>query len=447
METAQAAQTVTGNNIANAGTAGYTDESADIVQGPEGPVTGYDNPNVSSNYSGGSVVNTITRSREQYLDAEYRTANSNSTANSTLSSSLGDVQDSFNEPTSDGISGAISTFFTNVTDLQNSPSNIGVRTSVIDSGAALAQSIQTVQSNLTSNNSALALNVSDDMTQVNSLGTQIASLNQQIMEATAANQQPNSLLDQRDLLVDNLSKLANITATSTSNGAVNVAIGSTVLVSGDTSNTVDLATMQSRGDLTSGDIYGLTQAQGDIAGYQSNLNTLASTIVTQVNAVQSTGSGLDGTTGVPFFTATAGSEASTIAVNPTLQNDPSDLAAAAAVVAPATTPAAGDASNAVLLLNVSTTQQASLGNQTISNYFNGVVTALGNATSNAQTEAADTKATTTSLSNERSTIEGVSTDTEMTNMMIYQRAYQASAQFISTQNDMLNTLVNTMFNG
>ena len=333
LTSAQAAQTVTGNNIANAGTAGYTEESADIVQGPEGPTTGPNSGVIVSNYGSGAVVNTITRSRDQYLDAQYRTANGNSSSDSALSSALGNVQDSFNEPSSNGISEAISSFFTNVTNLQNSPSDIGVRASVIDSGAALAQSIQTVQSNLSSNNQSLATNVSDDMTQVNSIGQQIASLNQQIIVATAENTQPNTLLDQRDLLVDNLSKLVNVTASATPNGGVNIAVGSSQLVAGDTANTVTLSTLQSRGDLQSGEVYGLTQAQGDIAGYQSNLNTLAATIVTQVNNVQTTGMGLDGSTDVPFFTATSGSEASTIAVNPTLQNDPSQLAAAAVVAA------------------------------------------------------------------------------------------------------------------
>ena len=444
LTTAQAAQTVTGNNIANAGTAGYTEESADIVQGPQGPVTGQANGATSSFYSGGSVVNTILRSRSQYLDSEYRTAQSASSASTALSTSLGDVQTSFNEPSTSGISANITSFFNSVASLQNNPSSVAVRTTVVDSADALANAIQTVQGNLTTNATTVSSNISQDMTQVNSLGQQIAGLNVQIQQDTEQNIQPNTLLDQRDLLVDNLSKLVNISTTTSSNGGMNIAIGSTDLVVGSTSNTVSLSTMQSRGDLTSGEVYGLTQAQSAISGYQSNLNTLASTIVTQVNAVQTTGMGLDGSTGIPLFTATTGSEASTIAVNSVLQNNPSEVAAAAVVAAPATTPPPSDASNAVLLQAVATTAQSTLNNQTISNYFNTVVTGLGSTTSNAQTQATDTSAATTQLSNSRATVEGVSTDTEMTNMMIYQRSYQAAAQFISAQDAMLNTLINTM---
>ena len=95
--------------------------------------------------------------------------------------------------------------------------------------------------------------------------------------------------------------------------------------------------------------------------------------------------------------------------------------------------------------NVATTNQAALGNQTISNYFNNMITNLGGQTKAAQTAATDATASATQLTNQQASIEGVSVDSQMTNMMIYQRSYQASAQFISTQDDMLNTLINSIF--
>jgi flagellar hook-associated protein 1 FlgK len=446
LNSAQAAQVVTGNNISNAGTAGYTDETAVIATGPDGPTTSLSSSAIDSYYGGGSVVNTITRASDQYLDAQVQNAQGQSSQQSALSTALGNVQNSFNEPSTSGISAAISNFFNSVTNLQNSPSDVGVRATVVDTANALAQVMQTVQSNLTSNNQSVATNITQDMSQINTTGQQIATLNVQIQQDIGDNIQPNSLLDQRAALVNTLSTLANVTTSMTAAGAMNVNIGSTTLVSGLTANTVDLATMQSRGDITSGALSGLTQAQTAITGYQSNLDTLASTIITSVNQVQQSGMGLDGSTNIPLFTGTS---ASTIAVNPTLVNDPSEVAAAAFVAAtmsdPNPTPPPSDASNAVLLGNVSSTNQTTLSNQTIPGYFNNMITNLGGQTKAAQTAATDAQTSTTQLTNQQSSIEGVDVDTQMTNMMVYQRSYQASAQFIAVQDDMLNTLVNSIF--
>jgi flagellar hook-associated protein 1 FlgK len=442
LNSSQAAQVVTGNNISNAGTTGYTNETADIVTGPEGPTTGPSSQDIASTFGSGSIVNTISRAADAYLDQEVNNAQSQSSSDSALSTALGDVQDSFNEPSTSGISAGLTTFFNDVDNLENSPSDLGVRTTVINDGVALAQVIQTVQGNLTSNASSVSTNITQDVSQINSIGQQIAALNVQIQSDQAQNIQPNTLLDQRGLLVSNLSQITNITTATSASGAMNVSIGSTQLVSGTTANSITLSSLQSRGDLTSGSLSGLTTAQTSIAGYQTSLDTLANTIITSVNQVQESGMGLDGSTGVAFFT---GTNASTIAVNPTLINNPNQLAAAAAVSPPATTPAPGDASNAVLLGNIATTTQAALGNQTIQGSFNTTITELGAQTQAAQTSATDSAASTTQLTNQQSTVEGVSIDTQMSNMMIFQRAYQASAQFISTESDMLNSLVNVMF--
>jgi flagellar hook-associated protein 1 len=442
LQAAQYSQDVTGNNISNAGTPGYTNETAIATEGPSYAMPSADNIVEPGQLGSGAVVNTVSRSRSIYIDAEFRSAQSQSSSDTALSTSLGNVQNSFGEPSTTGINAAISTFFNSIDDLQNSPSDPGVRSTVIDDASGLAQTIQTVQSGLTSNATQISANITSDMSEVNSIGQQIASLNGQIRAATAQNDQPNSLLDQRDLLVDNLSKLVNVTTSNNMDGTQDISIGSSSLVVGTSSYAVDLPTLQSRGDLTSGEVSGLTQAQTNLAGYQSNLNNVASTIITQVNQVQESGMGLDGSTGVAFFT---GTNAATIAVNSTLSANPDELAAAAVVAPPATTPPPSDASNAVLMGNIATTAQANLGNLTIAGYYGGVISNLGGVTQASQTAETDSSAVLTQFTNERASDEGVSTDNQMTNMMEYQRSYQAAAQYISTQDDMLNTLVNTMF--
>ena len=87
--------------------------------------------------------------------------------------------------------------------------------------------------------------------------------------------------------------------------------------------------LTARGDLQSGELTGLVAAQNTLTDAQSNLNALAGAVATQVNAVHSAGAGLDGSTGLNFFTVSAGAEGSTISVNPALLADPRKLAAAA----------------------------------------------------------------------------------------------------------------------
>lgn len=453
LEAAQVAEDVTGNNIANANTPGYTEESVGLVNSPPFTLPNEANRVYTGQLGTGVVAQSVIRNNNQYLDNEVISSTSQNSQQSSLSTWLQNIQGQFNEPSNSGINAALTQFYANYTALESNPSSTAARQTVISGGQTLAQVFQSTQASLTQAGQQISAQTNTDMQTINSDAQEIASLNVAIRQAVAQNQQPNELEDQRQTLLTGLAKLVNITTNTNADGTVDVKIGSTALVTGVYSTSVDLPTLQSRGDIQSGEVSGLLQAQSDLSGYQSNLDTLANTVITDVNALQAGGTnsngvvepggaGLDGSTGVPFFT---GNSASTIAVNPALANSPQKLAAGAIPTPPATTPAPGDASIATQIAELQNAPSQALGNQSPLQYYQQLISTVGDDTKTANTAAADSSAALTQVTNQQQSVEGVNLDQEMTNMLQYQQAYQAAARLISTQDSMLDTLVNGIF--
>jgi flagellar hook-associated protein 1 FlgK len=86
--------------------------------------------------------------------------------------------------------------------------------------------------------------------------------------------------------------------------------------------------------------------------------------------------------------------------------------------------------------------QAFVGGQTPTDYYSGIVFNVGNATANASAEQSASALALQQLNDQRSSVSGVSLDQEAANMVQYQDAYQASAQVITTINDMMYTVIN-----
>lgn len=444
---AQIGEDVTGQNIANAGTAGYSVQSLDQVASD--PYTPADlNTKLTPGLIGTGVsVRSIQRASDQFLDTQVRDANSNLQGQTAQSNALKQVDDTFGEPSKTGLNAALTSFFSAFQDVANAPENAGVRAAAVQQGVALSHTFQTVSSGLTSVASSLAGQSAAAVQSINTDSAQIAALNLSIKAGTRNGQSPNDLLDQRGVLLDKLSGLANITVQNNSDGTVNVAVGSTALVQGNDSFTASLAGLTA-GGLTGGTLGGLQAAAVQVAGFQSRLHATAASVVSQVNAAQASGLDLNGAAGTPFFTATAGNEAGTIGVSADLSANPSHLAAASVPVPPATF-GAGDGSNAQaiagLLTKTVTAATDPLAGQSLQSFYQETVSTAGGQASAALAGQRTAQAGYTQLSNSRASETGVSTDTELANMMKYQRAYQASARVITTVDDMIGTLINNLF--
>jgi flagellar hook-associated protein 1 FlgK len=185
--------------------------------------------------------------------------------------------------------------------------------------------------------------------------------------------------------------------------------------------------------LTGGSIAGeITARDGALSSLQSGLDTLASQLITQVNSIYSAGYDLNGNTSQNLFT---GTDASSIGVNSNLAADPSQFQAAG------TAGASGDNSVVLALAQLGGQNLSGLGNQTFTGSYAQTVANLGDAISSVNNQLDTSQSVSQMLTTQRASASGVSTDQEMTNLIQYQKAYEASAELITTLNQMLQTVV------
>jgi flagellar hook-associated protein 1 FlgK len=274
----------------------------------------------------------------------------------------------------------------------------------------------------------------------------IASLNGQIAKATASGGTANDLVDSREADLENLAKLVNTQTTANSDGTISVSIGGQELVSGsklsdslatyadaDGNLLVQTAASATPLTLTGGSIQGTIDARdGALATLRGGLDTMASTLIAQVNGIYQNGYDLNGNSGADFFT---GSDAGDIGVNSALLTDPSQ-------VQTADTNSTGDNTVALALAQLGSRSLTALNNQTFSGACSLDVENFGDALSNANDQVTNYNSVNTMLLNQRDSVSGVSLEEEMANLITYQKAYETSAQIISTVNQMLTTVVN-----
>lgn len=457
MQTQMTAIEVTGQNIANVNTKGYSRQTADITTSPD----------VQSSIGSegtGSTVASIDQVVSQLLNSQIQSQSSTSGYWSGQQSALQSAQDAVNEylsgsstsstssttassdTSSSGLSTLLNNFFSAFSSLatSNSASN---QQAAVSAAQNLASSFNNIDSALSSVRSSLNDTITSGVSSANQLLTNIAGLNQEINSAEAEGGNANDLRDEREQDLENLSDLTTINTSTSNNGAVNVTIGGQTLVSGytvnDTLQTYDagggqlLVQTASGGvqlTLTGGSIQGTIDARDNtLATVQGNLNTLANTVVSQVNNILDNGYNSTGGTGNTFFT---GSDASSIAVNAAVTNNPSLIQISSSSTS------SGDTSLALQVSDLSSTAQSALNNQTFSDSYDSTITDLGTALDDANTEATDQTTVSDMLSTQRSSVSGVNLDEEMTNMMSYQRAYEASAEVVTTINTLLGDTMN-----
>jgi flagellar hook-associated protein 1 FlgK len=308
LATASASLQVTSNNISNAGNADYSREVAGITANSDQRLSG--NVFVGT----GVDLTSVQRQVDDALQGRLNNANSDSQSASTASSWSSQIESTFNALNSTSLDTTLGTLFSSFSSLANNPSSTTLRQTVEQNGAAVAQQFNSLDGSLSQLQSNIGSQMSSLVTNANQLAQQIASLNQQISVSGGGQAGgDNSLSDQRDAAVKQLSSLVNVQSVQQGNGEVNVYVGSEPLVTGtvnrgltqtSTSNgtSVDYG-MKFTADggevpVTSGKIGGLVSSQTQIDSVLSQLNTLAQGVIAGVNSVHASGQGTDGFTNV-----------------------------------------------------------------------------------------------------------------------------------------------------
>lgn len=346
-----------------------------------------------------------------------------------------------------GIAENLADLFASFQSLSTDPTSLTERQNVLLQAQELATQFNQIDGRLAGLRTSLNQNLTEGVGQANELLSSIADLNRRIITSEAGN--PGSANDLRDLRQQRLQQLAglvDVQAVEQANGAVDVSIAGQSIVSGtdvvDRLEAFDAGggqflvrtqTGQATLSLSGGSLQGTIDARdGGLQTLRTSLDTMAGQLITQVNALHRPGFDLAGGTGQDFFTGTGAAD---IAVNPALLSDPARLQVAGVAGA------AGDNQVALALAGLARQPQAALGNRTFSEAFAGTVAGLGQSIASVNSQIASQELVSQMLERQRDSISGVSLDEEMTNLMRYQKAFEASARVITTVDEMLETVL------
>jgi flagellar hook-associated protein 1 len=335
----QNAISVTSNNVANASTPGYDEESINLSEAiPQS--------NGSATVGSGVVVTGISRAFSQAAANQLNTSQSSLGQLNALQSYSTQIDNLFGT-TVGGLSTTLQSFYSAFSDVANNPTSTASRQALLGQAQDAASSFQNASSQLNSLNTDVNSRITADVTQINSIASAISKLNSQIVVGTAqdGNQPPNELLDQRDQLVSNLSQLVGVSTTTEANGSLNVFVGNgqPLVLQGQTTalttvpnqfnaSQLEISTAASNGNvisgnITSGDLGGLLAARTQVINPALNqLGQIATALSQTVNSQQGQGLDLSGNLGANIFSvgvplATASSRNSdavtaSVSVNP-----------------------------------------------------------------------------------------------------------------------------------
>lgn len=433
---------VTGNNISNAETVGYTRRSVALSQASSGPVSVGKTVVIGN----GVDVAALTRVRDMFLTGRRAETESKLGRGQESLIGLNTIQEAMAEPGSDGVSAAYDAFNNAWSALSASPASAAARSDVQLAGNRLASKVSSFAQSLQSQKAENVTNAKEILGKIDAAAAKVADLNAKIAEATAHGGTPNDLMDERDMAVEELSGLADVTVTRNAAG-YDVSLNGFQLVNRASSKTVSDKYNTSTGRIVDGSssfavnggsLAGAHDVNAAIDATMTRLDTFADTVRTEVNALFTTGKTAAGTTGAPFFAEPVPPTTSMGAMGLRL-DDP--IAADANNIASGTSGLSGDGTLATQISGLRDKKLSGLGNQTLGSYYSSLVSDVGRHVASAQ-ESVDTyEAVAKQIDAQISETSGVSMDDEMATLLRFQRAYQSAAKALSVFDSMTETLI------
>ncbi len=490
LQAQQRALDVTGHNVSNANTPGYTRQEAVMATTPPYPVSGLSVPAGAGQVGSGVEISEIRRLRDGFLDLQYRGENNALGYWEARWDAIQKVETILNEPSDSGLSKVFEQFWQSLEDLSKNPESLAARSTVLERGKALAETFNYLDRQLQALQKDLDSTIKVKVDEVNSFARQIADLNRQIQKIEVAGQRANDLRDKRDLLLDQLSKDINIQVREDANGMVQVGIGGRLLVEGDRVDELNVDTTKVGNDnfykvvwkadnqdvqVTGGTIRGLIEMRGyldenkkpvvgSVLEIRSKLDNMAKTLVQVFNHGTTdnkykghyNGYGLEGSTYKLFFKEKDDNQnnntgglseevnAGNIAVHDDVLNDLNKIAASKTKPTDITG-GAGDGLNALDLAQLLKQEKISeLGNATFDGYYQAAIGELGVQGQQAKRMAENQQLLVSQLDSNRQEVSGVSLDEEMVNMIRFQHAYAAAARVITALDEMLDLIIGRM---
>ncbi len=455
------ASEVIGQNIANVNTPGYSRQRVELSSQAGGVM-----PAVFSKSDGvgdGVKVDAILRLRDGFLEKRSLVEQGASSSLSRQAEILRRIEMAFPEPIDTGLATQLAEFWAAWDDVGNRPDGIGARAQLLERATTVVEGLRRAATELTGVRDSATTQVGAIVAEANGHAARIAELNDAIRRAVAADLPANDLLDQRDELIQKLSKLVGVTVRDGEFGMVDVMLNGTALVRGVRSEELRLATnlpapagsvSEAVGwgqiglvwakdgypvTLTGGEVHGLVQGVNEtLPRYLDQLNETARTLANQVNTVHVGGYDLDGFAGTPVFAydgnptppqpplpATGWAERLRVAIT-----DPRRVAASDDPTRPL------DGSRAQLMARQNTDPAGADAR------YRGLISMLGVESQTVQRRSAIQDEVTLQVDTARKAVSGVNLDEEMIALTQTQHAYAAAARLMTTIDQMLETLIN-----
>jgi flagellar hook-associated protein 1 FlgK len=474
LNTQQAALNVTGHNIANVNTPGYTRQRVDLGTTDSQLFGG-------AYFGAGATVTGVSGVRDRFLDLQMVMGQSQQAGSQTRYEGLQAVSSFLGDTSDTGLNTMVQNFFKGFQDLSSNPEDLALRQNVVGQAQSLVTALQSRYKQLDAQRTSANDAIASTVTQVNSLTSQIAALNQRIESAVPPGSDSDAV-DQRKQLVDQLSGLIGIQVYEGSRGEYQITLdsGKAVLVGGTTSYNlqvtpdpayqndyrVDVNMAGTAVDVTKGINNGQLGARLDLRdnilpGYQSQLDELAAGLASQVNLLHRTGYDRSGTvTGLDFFQGGVANAANglpptisaasnyrgmvyALSVNSAISGNPSLVATGAAANTPGDNTVVRALANLQNAGNVVDTDGDGVGDAgPYSQVVSTLVAKVGSQSQGFKVSSDSQQNLVTALQNQRDRVSGVDLDEEATNMINFQRGYQALARFISVINQLTDQLVN-----
>ncbi|MGB8427454.1 MAG: flagellar hook-associated protein FlgK [Desulfobacterales bacterium] len=443
--THQQSLNVTGHNIANVNTPGYTRQRVNLAANTPLDAT-------PGQMGDGAVAVDIQRIYDRYVGGRITTEKQAFGRWEAQKNAVERVEMTFDETGGYGLSGSMTEFWNAWQDLSNSPAGHTERVSLVSQARFLVGAFNQSAADLDQQQVDLDAVVKGGVDDVNRLAGEIADLNQKIGEVETGIQNANDLRDRRDALVNQLAELIDINTFENGQGHLNISVangrplvdsgqawrlGTTPNADGhlgvtwlDASHTAnDISTRIDGGRLKGW----LDVRDAVIPDARARLNELAGELAAAVNTVHAAGFDLSGAAGQIFF---SGSTAADIGVDSLVAADPNRIAAAATAAG-----VPGDNAAAVAMAELQHASVMGGGTANFDDFYRAIVSDVGSQVRSAADFSEHQAAMLTSLDNYRESVSGVSLDEEMLNLIKFQHAFDAAAKLVTTVDEMMQTIM------
>lgn len=405
----------------------------------------------------GVKMSGIIRLVDDYVTRQIRQEGGTLSRFSAKSEVIDQLEKIYNDPSETSLNFNLGEMFEAWNDLSKYPEMLTQKSIVVEKSKTMADTLNHISEQMKTLRSDTEALIGKNVDQFNAIVDKLDVLNKQIFSISVKGQVPNDLMDQRDLLLKDLSNITDIQVKEDNFGRVQVKVSTGVNSSGKSQFSSDDSTdgmvLSYKGDIKPGlvsgsngdvDISGTSfkviSGKGEFSGYQDSLKDIDEQIAAMDDFARTMAEAInnahkDGIAdGIDFFVYTDGK----LEVNQAIRDDNSLVVAGATKDAPE-----GDGSRALSISRLRNDKQPfAAGENTIENHYRNMVTKVGISKQHADNTVANQEVLLDQLILRREATSGVNIDEEVSDVVRLQKSFEANARVIQTITEMLDVLIN-----